>query len=315
MNQTLDLRRMPILSLVAVASLSLAACGTDDDSGAGTGTRLQVVASFYPLQFVVEQVGGTHVAVTNLTPVGGEPHDLELTPRDTATLQDADLVVYLAGFTPAVDEAVASVAGAGAFDVAAAARLDLEGAHEEHEEEEGHEAEEAIDPHFWLDPTRLADVAEAVAAQLGELDPNHADEFTANAASLRNELTDLDGEFETALASCANRNLVTSHTAFGYLAQRYDLTQLGISGLSTEDEPSPARMSEIIEFVQANGVSTIYFETLVDPAIAETIASETGAVTAVLDPLEGLGDQSAGSDYFDVMRANLVNLRAGQDCP
>lgn len=349
--------RRSAVAVTAVAALTLAACGGDDDTtsnspapsdsaGSGAGETIGVVASFYPLQFVVGRVGGDRVDVTNLTPAGAEPHDLELTPQDTASLQDAGLVVYLAGFTPAVDDAVASVGATQAFDVAPAARLDLESGEDEHEEGEEHadedhaeeegdehagedeheEGEEhadeegddhdhgGVDPHFWLDPTRLADVADAVAVRLGELAPDHAADFTANAATLRGELEALDGEFEAGLASCASIDIVTSHTAFGYLAQRYGLTQVGIAGLSPEEEPSPARLGEVAEFVRDHDVSTIYYETLVDPAIAQTVADETGAATAVLDPIEGLTDQSAGTDYFGVMRSNLESLRAGQDC-
>ncbi|HWL43672.1 MAG TPA: zinc ABC transporter substrate-binding protein [Ilumatobacter sp.] len=338
--------RRSTVAVAAVAALTLAACGGDDDTtsnspapsdstGSGSGETIGVVASFYPLQFVAGRVGGDLVDVTNLTPAGAEPHDLELTPRDTAALQDADLVVYLAGFTPAVDDAVASVGTSQAFDVAPAARLDLEGGEEEHEEGEDHADEDhadeegedhadeehadehdhgGVDPHFWLDPTRLADVADSFAVRLGELAPDHAADFTANAVALRGELEALDGEFETGLASCANTDIVTSHSAFGYLAQRYGLTQVGIAGLSPEEEPSPAKLGEVTEFVRDHDVSTIYYETLVDPAIAQTVADETGAATAVLDPIEGLADQSAGSDYFEVMRSNLESLRTGQDC-
>lgn len=306
---------------LSACALLLFAAGCGEDTGGANGDALSVVASFYPLQFVAERVGGDLVDVANLTPAGTEPHDLELTPKDTASLQDAALVVYLDGFAPAVDEAIESVAGGQAFDVGESARLDLDATEEEHEGEEEGDHEEGdehdhggADPHFWLDPTRLADVADAVAERLAELDPEHADEFAANAVELRVELEALDAEFIAALESCDDRHLVTSHTAFGYLADRYGFEQLGISGLTPEEEPSPAELAEVADFVKANDVTTIYYETLVDPAIAETVAAETGAATAVLDPIEGLSDSSAGSNYFEVMRSNLQSLRSGQRC-
>lgn len=345
------------LAAGALAATALTACGDDGAQPAGAATEpsggtaggdqqatLDVVAAFYPLQFVVERVGGDAVAVTNLTPVGAEPHDLELTGRDTALLQDADLVVYLAGFSPALDEAVEVTGDDHAFDVTSAARLDLEGTEDEHvdehaeEHEDDHDGETAAsveddahaedddeqaedghdhdgaDPHFWLDPTRLADVADAVAARLTELDPDRGPELTERASSLRAELEALDAELEAGLARCASPDVVTSHTAFAYLAQRYGLTQVGISGLSPEEEPSPARLAEVAEFVTEHDVSTIYYETLVDPSVAETVAAETGADVAVLDPIEGLTDESAGSDYFEVMRSNMESLRDGQNC-
>jgi zinc transport system substrate-binding protein len=255
------------------------------------------------------------VSVENLTPPGVEPHDVELTPKDIATVADADLVVYLEGFAPAVDDAVTqSASDDAAFDVARYAGLDLTYTPIEEGEVASHEAG-ATDPHFWLDPTRLAKVAGEVAARLGDLAPAHAHEIDANADELRGELSSLDAELDAGLATCTNRDLVTSHNAFGYLAQRYDLRQVGIAGLTPAEEPSPQSLAAVADYVAAHDVATIYYETLVSPTVAETVAAETGAATAVLDPLEGLGDDAAGSDYLSVMRANLASLRRGQPCP
>lgn len=309
-------------SLLVVAVLGLAACGSSSSETAGgsggTGPssddgKLQLVASFYPLQYAAERVGGDGVTVANLTKPGAEPHDLELNPQDVAAVADADLVVYLSGFQPSVDDAVASEAGDRAFDAAPAARLDLTGVDEEHADE-GTADEGTADPHFWLDPTRLADVGDALADRLAKADPDQADTFTANAAAFRKDLEALDAELEAGLSSCANTDIVTSHQAFGYLAQRYGLTQVGIAGLSPEAEPDAATIARVADFVTENKVATIYYETLVSPAVAETVAAETGAATAVLDPIEGISDASAAQDYLGVMRANLESLKAGQPC-
>lgn len=325
------LHRSPIVATLALASAAaLVGCGSSGAEGPGGGSgTVDVVASFYPLQWIAEGVGGEHVDVQNLTPSGAEPHDLELTPKDVAAIGDADLVFYLSNLQPSVDDAI-DTSGATALDAADSADLDLvfsgdghehEDEHEEgeeHAEEEGHDHEEetgATDPHFWLDPVRVAAVADAFATELAEVDPDHAADYEANAKALTDQLDELDGEFEAGLADCTSRTLVTTHTAFGYLAQRYDLEQMGIAGVSPSQEPSPADLAEVTDFVKDNDVQTIYFETLVSPAIAETIASETGAKTAVLDPLEGLTDQSDGDDYLAVMRSNLANLQAGQPCP
>lgn len=298
----------------AAAALVLAGCSAPTpvaaagEAGSPTGgERLRVTASFYPLQFVAERVGGERVAVTGLTEPGAEPHDLELTPQDVAGLSRAALVVYLSGFQPAVDEAVAQAGAGAAFDAAPAADLDLAAP----EGEDGH----GPDPHFWLDPTRLAGVADALAARLGEADPGGGQAYRAGAARLRGELERLDAQLRAGLASCADRDLVTSHTAFGYLARRYGLRQVGITGLTPEGEPSPADLAAVTRFVRDNDVRTVYSETLVSPAVARTLAAETGARTAVLDPLEGLTASSAGEDYLAVMRANLATLRKGQPCP
>lgn len=291
------MRSWTLLVVTVLAAAAITGCQRSGDPARaqGSGDGPQVVTSFYPLQFITERIGGDAVTVRNLTKPGAEPHDLELTPHDVAELADADLVVYLSGFQPAVDTAVAEQANT-SYDVAGAADLD------------------AKDPHFWLDPIRLADVARTLADRLAKLSPEHADDFRRNALILRNDLVALDTDFSAGLADCASTDLVTSHAAFGYLAQRYGLTQRGITGLHPEDEPSPGALAEIADFVRAHHVGTIYSETLVSPAVAKTLARETGARTAVLDPIEGLDDASAGADYLEVMRANLATLREGQVC-
>jgi zinc transport system substrate-binding protein len=284
-----------LVGTVLAAAATTGCVRPGDAARAGSGEGPGVLTSFYPLQFVTERIAGGAVTVRNLTKPGAEPHDLELTPRDVAELADADLVVYLSGFQPAVDTAVAEQAST-SYDVADAAGL------------------AAKDPHFWLDPVRLADVAGTVADRLAQLSPDHAETFRRNASTLRADLMALDADYATGLAHCASSDLVTSHAAFGYLARRYGLTQRGITGLRPEDEPSPGDLAEIADFVTAHDVRTIYSETLVSPAVAKTLARETGAGTAVLDPIEGLDGASAGADYLAVMRANLATLRAGQGC-
>ena len=288
-----------MLLAAALGAATLTGCSDPPPSADGP---LRVLASFYPLQFVAERVGGGRVTVDNLTPPGAEPHDLELAPQDVAAVSDAALVLSLSGFQPAVDDAIANTS-ATALDAAESGRLDLttgDGG--------------GVDPHFWLDPRRLADVADAVAARLGVLDPAGATAYAANAADLRDDLEALDEEFATGLATCASRQLVTSHEAFGYLAQRYDLRQVGVVGLGPEAEPTAADLARIATFVADEGVTTVFSETLVSPAVAETVARESGATTAVLDPVEGLVEGSGNDDYLTVMRANLASLRTGLGC-
>jgi zinc transport system substrate-binding protein len=313
------MKRRLLSSAVALSALvTVGACGAAEGDGSAT-EDVEVVAAFYPLQFAAEQVGGDRVSVTGLTKPGAEPHDLELTPKAVGAIGGADTVVYLRGFQPAVDDAVAGQAKDSAFDVSSAARLDLAAVPDSHEgeseaEHEEHADEGATDPHFWLDPERYADVADAIAARLATVDPEHADEFTTRAAEFTARLDALDAELEAGMKTCDSRDLVTSHAAFGYLAQAYDLHQESITGLTPESEPDPASLARIARFVRDEGVKTVYAETLVSKAVAETLSRETGARLAVLDPIEGLTDQSAGKDYFEVMRSNLETLRDGQGC-
>lgn len=305
-------RKMAVLS---VAALMLPACSDAATGDASDGDRMQVTAAFYPLQYVAQRIGGDAVDVTSLTPPGGEPHDLELTPQDLAQLQEADLVVHLSGFQPAVDDAIAQTSDVVAIDAADSADLEQSDAEDEHAEDEHAEDEHgSVDPHFWLDTHRLSDVAQAVEQALSEADPDQADVFAENLAALQRDLSDLDEEYDRGLAECAVTSLVTAHDSFGYLAQRYGMEQVGIAGLSPDAEPDPQQLASVADLVEREGVTTIYTETLVSPAVAQTVAEETGAKTAVLDPLEGLTDDAADSDYLSVMRANLKTLREGQAC-
>lgn len=297
------------LALLAALPLVLAGCATS--SGAEDGT-VDVLASFYPLQFVAEQVGGDRVSVDTLTPPGAEPHDVELSPAQVSRIDGADLVVYLSGFQAAVDDAVAQTSPAHVVDAASEATLRPEEHEDESEEEHEEHAHGDTDPHFWLDPSRMPSVVDDVAAALTEIDPDGADTFAANAAALTQRFEDLDAAYASGLAQCDSRTFVTSHEAFGYLADRYDLHQVGISGIDPEAEPSPARLAEVSTIVRGEGVTTIFFETLVSPKVAETLADDLGVDTAVLDPIEGLADPD--SDYFSIAEANLDALRMALSC-
>ncbi len=310
--------RLALPAALSVAAVLAGSCSTSDSgspvSGGAVGGagKIGILASFYPLQWMAEGVGGDLVSVSNLTKPGSEPHDLELTPTDVAALSDIDVIVYLSGFQPAVDDAVGG-SDATAFDAADAASLDL--TYTPIEEGEKNEAEAGdTDPHFWLDPTRLARVTESFAATMAVEDPDNAATYRENATDVVATLDDLDAELESGLGDCENKNLVTSHNAFGYFAQRYGMKQVGITGLTPETEPSAGQLAEVTQFVDDNDVRTIYFETLVSPDLAETVASEAGAETAVLDPIEGLSDDSKGDDYPEVMRSNLKAVQAGQPC-
>ncbi len=309
------LKRCTALAAVTLLTLSAAGCGGGE--AAQAEGKLAVVAAFYPLQYVAQRVGGDAVAVTGLAKPGAEPHDLELTIEQVSAVADADLVLYLKGFQPVVDDAVAGQDAARALDAATVAPLldASAGGHEHEGEEEPGHAEETgeKDPHLWLDPTRLAAVGDAVAARLGQADQAGAAGFTARAQALRADLTALDQEFAAGLKTCARREIVTSHAAFGYLADRYDLEQVAITGLTPEAEPSLQRLTAVAEEAKEHGATTIFFETLVSPKVAETIADQVGAKTAVLDPVEGLQPGATG-DYLSVMRANLATLRTALGC-
>ena len=301
------------LPVAGALVLALGACGSSGATGSDADT-VSVSAAFYPLAYAVERVGGAHVTVATLAKPGAEPHDVELTPKDVAGLRNAGLVVYEKGFQPAVDAAVADVDQGTSLDVSTSVDLTLEATADGHDHAGHDSAHESVDPHFWLDPTRYASAVNAISTKLAQVDPANATAYAQNAETFVGELTGLDKEFATGLKNCTHRDLVTGHAAFAYLAERYDLHQEGIAGLSPDVEPNAAAMKSIVEHVREHGVSTIYAETLVNKDLTETIAKETGASVAVLDPIEGLSDASAGKNYLEVMRSNLATLQKGQGC-
>jgi zinc transport system substrate-binding protein len=262
-----------------------------------SGNRSQVVAAFYPLAFAAQAVGGPGLEVRNLTPSGAEPHDIELTPRDVAAVQRARLVLYLShGFQPALEEAVRGAKGR-RVDVLQGLTLRAG---------TGEEAGKS-DPHVWLDPILFARIVRQVGDALGR--PRAADALVAR-------LTALDAAYRNGLRDCAHRTFVTSHAAFGYLAARYDLHQVAITGLDPEAEPTARRLASLAQLVRRSGTGTVFFERLVSPKLAETVAREAGARTAVLDPIEGLtpSESRSGATYLSLMRQNLAALRSTLRC-
>ncbi|MFJ1823463.1 metal ABC transporter substrate-binding protein [Streptomyces sp. NPDC088178] len=307
-------RLIPTAAVAGAAVLgltALTACSGSNAADHKNGDKLNVVASFYPMQFLAEQIGGKHVSVTTLTKPGVEPHDLELTPRQIGGLGDADYVLYLKGIQPAVDDAIKQ---SGAKDVVDASKLTtLEdhgtgtGADEHGHEHHGDEA--GADPHIWLDPVKYAEVAKGVGKSLEKTDPDHAADYRKNTAALVTRLDGLNTAYANGLRNTATKTFITTHSAFGYLAERYGLTQEGIAGVDPEAEPSPARIDEIHTIAKKNKVSTVFFETLASDKTAKTLAKDTGLRTDVLDPLEGITDKSKGADYIEVMRSNLAALQ------
>jgi len=323
-------RRRAAAALAALALPLLAACSSGGAHATAGDGRTEVVAALYPLEWVTQQVGGEHVAVTSITPAGVDPHDLELAPATVARL-DGATVVYLSGFQAALDDALAVTSPAHELDVAGPAGVHTEddghAPHEHDAHEHGSDERPAGalaggshaghahadgDPHFWLDPVRLAHVATAVAGELADADPDHAADYRRNAEQVGTELTALDEQYATALARCETRTIVVAHEAYGYLAEAYDLEQVGISGLDPESEPSPARLADIGDVVERENVTTIFTESLINPAVARSLARDLGVDVAVLDPLETQVDPA--HDYPDVMRANLDALTTALRC-
>ncbi|MEX0914065.1 MAG: metal ABC transporter substrate-binding protein [Demequina sp.] len=295
------------IAATTVAGLALAGCSATDEterSAAPQGSDALIVsAAFYPLEYIASQVGGDNIEVRTITQPGVDPHDAELSPAAVRELRESDVILYIHEFQPAVDDAVAQMEDVTLINVED--HIDFRVA-------EAHAHGDGEDQHFWLDPNIYAQLAPVLADTFGELDADNAEDYQARATATEEDLLALDQEFSTTLASCERDVIVVGHEAFGYLTDAYGLEQVGMAGLSPDAEPSPARIREVREIADHEGVTTIYFETLVDSAVSETFANDLDLATAVLDPIEGLVNDE--DDYRSVMARNLDALAEGLGC-
>jgi zinc transport system substrate-binding protein len=284
-------------------------------SGSSTA---QVSASFYPLYFFSSEISKDRGEVFNITPAGVEPHDYDPTPQDIVKLKASKMVVVNgAGFEPWLDKLEGELKDVTIVNTSEG--IELQEGIEEHEEEgEEHEEEEGerLDPHVWLSPRLAKAQVERILQGYLQIDSGNRSFYENNAKELSQKLDDLDSKFRDGLATCSQKDFITSHAAFGYLANEYDLNQVAISGLSPDEEPTPAQLAEVTNFARENNVKYIFFETLLSPKLSETIAREVGAQTLVLDPIEGLSDDDIkqGKNYFTVMESNLQNLQTALEC-
>jgi zinc transport system substrate-binding protein len=285
-------RRTALLLAVLLVPV-LAGCSALGGERSG---KPQVATSFYPLAYLAQRIAGPHFDVVNLTQPGKEPHDVELTVRQTAQLVDADVVVYERGFQPSVDDAVDQSHPRHVVDVSDVVRLDRS------------------DPHFWLDPVRFSAAATAVEKQLAAADPTHRAAYAKNLASLQHDLAALDASYRRGLASCRITTIVVSHDAFGYLGRRYGLHVVGINGLSPDAEPSPAHIRALQDLIRADGIRVVFSEELASREFADSLAHDLKIKAEVLDPIEGLSDATAHQDYLSLMRRNLTTLREANQC-
>lgn len=316
-----------ILLIGSLILFLLAGCGSaqnppagNSKDGEGSGDKLSVYTSFYPMYDFASKVGGDKVNIVNMVPAGTEPHDWEPTASDVSGLENAAVFIYNgAGMEHWVEDVLKSLQNKELIAVEASKGLTLMEGHHDHEDEDEHkeedkhsEEEEEYDPHVWLSPLNAKQQMENIKNSFIQADPGNKDYYEANYTKYAEDFDALDKEFKDTLSSLTKKDIIVSHEAFGYLCKAYGLNQIGIEGLSPDSEPDPARMAEIIEFAREHKVKVIFFEELVSPKVAETIADATKAETVVLSPIEGLSEEqiAAGDDYFSVMRQNLKELKA-----
>lgn len=321
------MKKLITFTSIVGLGLFLAACGSDNSTTSSSSSaavesesNITIVTTFYPMYEFTKQVVGDSAEVELMIPAGTEPHDYEPSAKDIANIVDADAFVYNSDeFETWVSDISENIDTQQTAVIQAADGIELmEGAEEEehdhdHETEGSHEEEHSheLDPHVWLSPVLAAQEVENIQAALSEKYPELADTFAENAENYIAELNALDEEYTTALADATERTFVTQHAAFGYLARQYDLTQVAISGISPDEEPSASRLAELKDYVDENGIQYIYFEENASSTVAETLASEANVETLVLNPLESLTTEQLdnGEDYISVMQENLSALQ------
>lgn len=287
--------------------------------------KVSVSTTFYPLGYFAKKVGGEFVDVKTITPLGGEPHDYEPTPSDMIAVENSKLFIFNgAGFDPWAKNIQKNLGTKNikVLEMSSVVENLLE-AHED-EDEHGHDEQEAashsedegFDPHFWLDPSLAQKEVDAIALSLGEIDQAHAAFYTQNANAFKKELQKIDDEYQASLKSCMHSQIVVSHNAFSYLARKYQFEIFALAGISPEQEPSALRLKELADFVKHEKIQVIFFETLVSPKLAQTLADESGIKTAVLNPIEGLSleEELRGENYETLMRENLRQLQSALVC-
>ncbi len=273
------------------------------------GNKIRATVSFYPLFFFASQIGGDKIEAINITPSGAEPHDYEPTAQDVAQIERSDVLILNGGQLESWGDKIKENLGGKKVMVVTAA----EGLTTQEMEEEGKKIQ---DPHVWLDPVLAKKEVEVIAQTFIKKDSINKAYYEQNTKQLQEKLDALDAQFRQGLQNCLQKNIVTSHAAFGYVASRYNLKQVPIAGLSPDSEPSPQQLAEVARFAKTNNVKYIFFETLVSPRLAQTIAKEVGAKTLVFNPLEGLTKEQkdAGKDYLSIQKENLDNLKVALEC-
>ncbi|HDY73402.1 MAG TPA: ABC transporter substrate-binding protein [Candidatus Jorgensenbacteria bacterium] len=267
--------------------------------------KLKITTSFYPLAEFARQVGGKNVEVINITPPGSEPHDYEPTPQDIVHVNSSEIFIFNgSSFDPWAEKIAPKLEEEGIKVLRMTEYFDLIG------------TDDGSDPHIWLNPILAKQEVEIIRDTLQKIDPTNSSMYNDNAQQYLGKLSELDQKFRTGLASCELREAIVSHAAFGYLAERYDIDIISIAGISPEEEPSLRRLGEIAKLAQEKNINYIFFETLISPKLAETIAQEIGAETLVLNPVEGLTDEEieSGKSYISEMEKNLSNLQRALVC-
>lgn len=289
-----------IVSIIVLISL-LFLIGCNKNIGTEEGNdNIVVYTSFYPLYFLVDEIGKDKINLQTIVPNGIEPHDYELTIQQIEEISHSDLLIYNgAGMEDWLDKLLETIEKDKVVLINASQEVDLI------------IEENTPDPHLWLDPMNMVKVGERIKDVLIELDRDNQKFYEENYLSLSQKLQNLDEKYEKSLRNKNRDTILVSHKAFSYLANRYDLEQISVTGINPNEEPSPKTIANLIEISKEKNIKYIFLETLANPKTVETIAKEANLEILTLNPLEGLTEeeQKEEKDYISIMEDNLMNLK------
>lgn len=303
-----------ILITIMVLGLVLTGC----QSTSKENDKLSVVTSFYPLYSLANIVGGEHVEVVSVLPVGAEAHSFEPSAKDRVKIENADVFVYHgAGFESWTDSVVKSLKGDKIETVEVSKAVQLRSNEDDHDDHDDHDHEGhdhgSFDPHTWLSPNNARLEARMIADSFIKKDPEHAQDYEANYQKFSTEIDSLIAEYTEAFANVKTRTMVVDHLAFGYLASDFNLEQKPIAKGIVSEEPTPKQIEEAIEFIKTNDIKTIYLDAFNAKKVVDVVVKETGVSIHELSTLETVSQEEydKGVTYLDKMEENLKSLKEG----
>lgn len=274
-------------------------CSSKEDSNYTESGKMLVYASFYPLYFLADEIGGDNIDLRMVVPNGVDSHDYEPSMNQLKEIENAQLFIYNgANYESWADKVVGNIIDE-KRTINASQLVDL------------NVIDGNPDPHIWLNPDNMIQIGKAIKEKLVSLDEKNKDEYEKNFNELSDRLRELDNRYFEVLKDKNKDSIIVSHAAFGYMTERYGFNQIPVSGISPEQEPSPKTIANLIETARNKNHEYIFLETLASPKTVQVIAEETNLQILTLNPIEGLTEEQLknGEDYISLMEDNLENLK------
>ena len=294
--------------MIGLFVLVLGACGQKTSQNSKEAKGMKIVTSFYPIYAMVKEISGDLNDVRMIQSSSGI-HSFEPSANDIAAIYDADVFVYhshtLESWAGSLDLSLQN-SKVKVIEASEGMTFERVPGLEDMQAGDGIDEKTLYDPHTWLDPEKVAEEAQIIADKLSELDKANKDTYQKNVQSYSNKAHDLTNKYKPIFEKASQKTFVTQHTAFSYLAKRFGLNQLGIAGISPDQEPSPRQLTEIQEFAKTYKVKTIFTESNASSKVADTLVKSTGVSLKTLNPLEA--DPQNDKSYLENLEENLAVL-------